>query len=153
MPDRHCHGFITAKGQPTEAEDRRELSQHGVLPCLAGGKGLWCDELYCDGGHNACHDVLYRLPCQGAAQLRASGILSCYCCWYVTKCTQNTDMTEITQGIKGRGQHSKFSVAALWKSLNRGRAVFLASSQLQLSFGRMARPAWYTFRAKRWGKV
>ncbi len=46
-------------------------------------------------------------------------------------------MTEITRGIKGRGQHSKFSVAALRNSLNRGRAVFLASSQLQLSFGRV----------------
>ncbi len=23
---------------PTEAEGRRELAQHGILPCLAGGK-------------------------------------------------------------------------------------------------------------------
>jgi hypothetical protein len=34
----------------TEAEGSRELTQHGVLPCLAVGEGgLGDDDLYCDG--------------------------------------------------------------------------------------------------------
>jgi hypothetical protein len=32
----------------TAAEGRGELTQHGVLPCLAGGEG-GVDDLYCDG--------------------------------------------------------------------------------------------------------
>ncbi len=32
-----------------EAEGSRELTQHGVLPCVAGGEGKGNDDLYCDG--------------------------------------------------------------------------------------------------------
>ncbi len=42
-------------------------------------------------GRTACHDVLYRLPCLGAADNPAADI--------ITKCTQNTDMSEIIQGL------------------------------------------------------
>jgi hypothetical protein len=58
----------------------------------------WGDtDLYCDG-----RVVRYRLPCQGAAQLRASGDPSCCSSWYITKCcTQNNDMSEIMQGRQG----------------------------------------------------
>jgi hypothetical protein len=57
-----------------------------------GGGATICTVL---GGPTACHVVLYRLPSRGAAQLRASGNPSCRCCncWYITKCTQNTDIT------------------------------------------------------------
>ncbi len=38
----------------TEAEGRRELTQHGVLPCLPRGEGTGND----DGGpYTACYDV------------------------------------------------------------------------------------------------
>jgi len=33
----------------TEAEGRREPTQHGVLPCLPGGEGERGDDLYTDG--------------------------------------------------------------------------------------------------------
>ncbi len=40
------------------------------------------------------------LPRFGVAQLRASGNSNCCCCcWSVTKCTQATDMMEITHGV------------------------------------------------------
>ncbi len=45
--------------------------------------------------------TLYRLPCLGAAQLRAPGKPKCCNCWYVTKCTQNTDISEIIQWRQG----------------------------------------------------
>jgi hypothetical protein len=31
------HDSETVNDTPTEAEGRRELAQHGVLPCIAGG--------------------------------------------------------------------------------------------------------------------
>jgi hypothetical protein len=61
----------------TEAKDRRELAQLCVLPCLVGGEGWEDDELYCDGRLYRLLYVLYHLPCQSAAQLRASGEPSC----------------------------------------------------------------------------
>jgi hypothetical protein len=47
----------------TEAEGRKEPTQHGFLPCLAEGEG-WRrgDDLYCDG-----RAVPYRLSWQWAA--------------------------------------------------------------------------------------
>jgi hypothetical protein len=43
----------------TEAEGRREVTQHGALPCLAGGEGRGKDDLYCDGQPKPC-----RTPAQ-----------------------------------------------------------------------------------------
>ncbi len=34
---------------PTEAEGRRELTQHGVLHCIAGREGVGGNGFYCDG--------------------------------------------------------------------------------------------------------
>jgi len=63
----------------------------------------------------ACPDVLYRLPWQGAAaQLRASGNPFCSSyCWYITKCTQNRDIIEITQGRQGKGKYLKRSIGSI----------------------------------------
>ncbi len=91
-----------------ETEDRRELTQHGILPCLAGG-GWRGNDLYDDGR------ALPPLPCLRAAQLRTSGHPSCYSCWFITKCTQNTDITEISK--EGRGRISMYSMTALYLSL------------------------------------
>ncbi len=49
------------KGDTKEAEDRREPTQHSVLPCLAGGEGWRGDDLYCDG-HTVQHLHLDRNP-------------------------------------------------------------------------------------------
>jgi hypothetical protein len=48
--------FFAGNITTTEAEERRELTQHGVLPCLAGGEG-W-------GGGIDLHSEVgpYRLP-------------------------------------------------------------------------------------------
>ncbi len=50
-----------------KAEDHRELTQHGVLPYLhleGSGTGGWWFVLWW-AGRTFCHDVLFRLLCQG----------------------------------------------------------------------------------------
>ncbi len=54
-----------------KAKDLRELTQYGVLPYLhleERGTGGWWFVMW-SAGRTAWHDVLYHLPCQGAAQL------------------------------------------------------------------------------------
>ncbi len=69
----------------TEKEGRRELTQHGVLSCLGVGDGWRGDDWYCDRrAVSPAFAMTYctRLPCQGAAQLKASGNHCCCSCWY-----------------------------------------------------------------------
>ncbi len=63
-----------------------------------------------DGPYTICYDVLYRLAWQGAAQLRASGDPGCCCCSYITKCTQNTYIIEITHGRHGPAIHVQYDM-------------------------------------------
>jgi hypothetical protein len=56
---------VRCKVRPTEAEGCRELTQQGVLRCLAGGEERGgSTDLYCDGRAvlHAVKDILYRLP-------------------------------------------------------------------------------------------
>jgi hypothetical protein len=82
---------------------RRDLTQHGVLSCLAGGeewawgKGAVISTVM-DGPYRLPYG-LYRLPAQGAAQLRALSMSSCWC-WHITQCTLWTVITE--SHISGR---------------------------------------------------
>ncbi len=76
-----------------EAEGYRGLVQHG---------GEWHRRVwFCTWWtvHVACPDGPYRLPQSGASQLPPSGNPSYCSCWSITKCTQNTDMMEITHGV------------------------------------------------------
>jgi hypothetical protein len=86
----HCLGKTTIRtiGRATETEGRRGTTQHGALSSFVS----------CRASRTACHDVLYRLPWQGSAQLRASGNSSS---WYITKCTRNTDFTGIMHSWQG----------------------------------------------------
>jgi hypothetical protein len=80
--------FFAGNITNTEAEGRRELTPHGVPPCLARGEGLGGGiDLYSHGravppGMTYC---TVRLPYQGAAQLLAPGNSSCHSCWFITK--------------------------------------------------------------------
>ncbi len=88
-----------------KAEGRREPTQYSVLPAYLGWKG---DDLHCNG-RPVPPTMTYctALPWQEAVQLRASGNPSyCCCCWCFTKCTQNTDITEIKQGRQGPALHA-----------------------------------------------
>ncbi len=90
---------------PAEAESYRELTQHGVLPFRAGREGRGNEDLNCD------KRVLPLAWCTVPPALRALGKPSSCSCWYITKCTQNTDMSEITEG---KGRHSMYSMTAPW---------------------------------------
>ncbi len=78
----------------------REPTQHGVLAWLAGGQGWKSDDVYCDARAVPVPAACCTEPpvLAGAAQLRPIGNP---CCCYVYKCTQNTDITETTQGRQG----------------------------------------------------
>ncbi len=92
------HHFLSVAAS-TEAEGRRELVQHGVLPSFAGWKcpgGLWF-VLFLDG---SCY-----LPWRtGPYPLLWHRLLSCElpdnsssgCCWHITKRTIMTRIIEIT---------------------------------------------------------
>ncbi len=90
-------------GVNREAEGRRKLTQHGVLPYLAGGErwGRWLAMWWGAVARTACDDVLYRLLCQGPVQLKL--LASRAVAGILFKCTQTPDMTEITQGKQGPG--------------------------------------------------
>jgi hypothetical protein len=84
----------------TEAKDRRELTQEGVLPCLASGEAVICTMM---GGP---YRLSWRTVPLALAWLPASGNpRCCCCCWCIKKCTQNTDITEIMQGRQGPALH------------------------------------------------
>jgi hypothetical protein len=72
-----------------EAEGRRESTQHGVLEERSGG------DLF------VLPHTPYCLLCQGATQLLTSDNFSYYSCCYITKCTQNTTITESFKVCKG----------------------------------------------------
>jgi hypothetical protein len=122
---------LETTGFTTETKGCRESTQHGVLTCLPGRKGVkWRWFVLCWAGRNACHLVLYHLPWQGAAQLRASGNPGCCCCcWYTIKCTQNTDITKITRGRQGSAV-LVYSMTALWVSQREINWSFFALPEL-----------------------
>jgi hypothetical protein len=76
-------GILTASVS-TEAKNPR---QHDILPIWNTWVERQCFLLYCA--------LKSRRTWQGAAQLRASCNPSCR--WYITKCLQNADITEIKQ--------------------------------------------------------
>jgi hypothetical protein len=69
----------------TEAEGRREPTQHGVMPWLAGGQRWRGYDLYCNG--RAVPPAMWQV----AAQLQAFGNRCLWCSSYIIECTQNTD--------------------------------------------------------------
>ncbi len=69
----------------------------------------------------------YRLPAL-AAQLRASGLP---CCWYITKCTQNTYVTDMTHGRQKLALHVQYDCSLVQPHTLQ---VLLLHSQLVVVF-------------------
>ncbi len=75
----------------------------GAMICTCDGRAVPPTMTYCTA-----------LPWQGAVQLRASGNPSyCCCCWCFTKCTQNTDITDIKQGRQGPALYVQYEISLL----------------------------------------
>ncbi len=62
----------------------------------------------------ACHDVLYRLTCKGAAQLRASGNPILYIYYIIYIILLNVPEKWPKSGKEGRGRHSMY-MSTVWQ--------------------------------------
>ncbi len=111
----HCNRMVddseAVNDTAREAEGRRELTQHGVLPCLAGGKGwgggeMICTLMRCPPYRLPWHTVPPALPrsCSAGSFLHSQLLLLLY----ITKCTQKTNVAGLTQGRQGPVFHVQY---------------------------------------------